>query len=172
MTTVEIPLAHACREYGALLARIAHRLCGNDSDAADLVQDTYERALRAQDRYNDCHNPRSWMVTVLHHLFIDRCRRMRCQPRTEAVDDLIAPEPNPVPAWSDITRQQVDAALSTIGLEFRQVFDLHVRGRTYGEIAAELNLAKATVGTRLHRARRKLKNALMRELEGGTHPRS
>ncbi|HEX7836366.1 MAG TPA: RNA polymerase sigma factor [Kofleriaceae bacterium] len=151
-----------------LLARIARRLCGNDSDAADLVQDTYERALRAQDRCDERRNPRGWMVTILHHLFIDRRRKMRRSARTVAVDDLdlAVPEPDASPPWSSVTLQQVDSALATVGAEFRRVYDLHVRGWTYDEIAAELKIPKGTVGTRLLRARGKLKDALMSDLAG------
>jgi RNA polymerase sigma-70 factor (ECF subfamily) len=166
--TVERAFAQAVREHEALLMGIARRLCGNDADAADLVHDTYERALRAWERYSDRGNLRSWMVAILNNLFIDRCRKTRRTPRTEALDDLevAAPEPTAPPAWSNVTPQQVDAALATIGPDFRRVYELHALGRSYEEIAAELKIAKATVGTRLIRARKKLRDALVREIGG------
>ena len=166
--TVERAFTQAVREHEALLTGIARRLCGNEADAADLVHDTYERALRAWDRYSDRGNLRSWMVAILNNLFIDRCRKTRRTPKTQAIDDLElpAPEPSAPPAWSKVTEQQVDAALGTISAEFRRVYELHALGRSYDEIAAELNIAKATVGTRLIRARKKLKDALMREIGG------
>ena len=168
VTVVERAFAQAVREHEALLTAIARRLCGNDADAADLVHDTYERALRAWDRYSDRGNLRSWMVAILNNLFIDRCRKTRRTPRTETIEnlELAAPEPTAPPAWANVTHQQVDAALATIGVEFRRVYELHVLGRSYDQIAAELNIAKATVGTRLIRARKKLKDALMREIGG------
>ncbi|HET9619882.1 MAG TPA: sigma-70 family RNA polymerase sigma factor [Kofleriaceae bacterium] len=162
----ERTFAQAVREHEALLLGIARRLCGNEADAADLVHDTYERALRAWDRYSDRGNLRSWMVAILNNLFIDRCRKHRRTPRTEAIEDheVAAPEPGTPPAWASVTDQQVDAALATLGAEFRRVYELHALGRSYDEIAAELHIAKATVGTRLIRARKKLKDALMREI--------
>jgi RNA polymerase sigma-70 factor (ECF subfamily) len=63
-----------------------------------------------------------------------------------------------------VTDQQVHAALAGLGEEFRRVYELHALGRSYDEIAAELQIAKATVGTRLIRARKKLKDALLREI--------
>jgi RNA polymerase sigma-70 factor (ECF subfamily) len=166
--TVERAFAQAVREHEALLTAIARRLCGNDADAADLVHDTYERALRALDRYSDRGNLRSWMVAILNNLFIDRCRKTRRTPKTEAIDDveIAAPEPSAPPAWARVTPQQVDAALATLGAEFRKVYQLHALGRSYDEIAAELKIAKATVGTRLIRARKKLRDALEREIGG------
>ena len=168
VTAAERGFAEAVREHEALLTGIARRLCGNDADAADLVHDTYERALRAWDRYADRGNLRSWLVAILNNLFVDRCRKHRRTPRTEAIDEVevAAPEPSAAPAWAHVTDQQIDAALATLGPEFRRVYELHVLGRSYDEIAAELNIAKPTVGTRLIRARRKLKEALLRDLGG------
>src|SRR5262249_30590141 len=116
VTVAERSFSEAVREHEALLTASARRLCGNDADAADLVHDTYERALRAWDRYSDRGNLRSWMVAILNNLFIDRCRKHRRTPRTEAIDDLelAAPEPSAPPPWSNVTEQQVDAALATI----------------------------------------------------------
>ena len=168
LTAAERAFARAVREHEGLLLGLARRLCGNDADAADLVHDTYERALRSWDRYDEQGSLRSWMVAILNNLFIDRCRKHRRTPRTEAIEDheLAAPEPGAQPVWSRVTAQQVDAALATLGPEFRRVYELHVRGRSYDEIAAELRIAKPTVGTRLIRARKKLKEALLRELGG------
>ena len=67
----------------------------------------------------------------------------------------------PAPAWLDITPEQVQAALAQIGDEFRVVYELATSAnRSYKEIAAQLRLPAATVGTRLIRARRKLRRLL------------
>jgi len=154
-------------EHERLLNALARRLCGNDADAADLVHDTYERALRAWQRHAGSRHLRNWLVAILHNLFVDRCRKARRRPLTEAIDllDLAAPEPSAPPAWSNVSDEQVSAALATIGAEFRVVYELHTHGRSYAEIAAELNIPRPTVGTRLVRARKKLKDALLRELD-------
>jgi RNA polymerase sigma-70 factor (ECF subfamily) len=164
--TVEPAFEQAVREHEALLTAMARRLCGNDADAADLVHDTYERALRAWDRYAERGNQRSWLIAILNHLFIDRCRKVRRVPPPASLDDveIAAPEPCAPPAWSSLTPEQVEAALATIGAAFRRVYQLHALGRSYEQIAAELQIAKATVGTRLIRARKKLKDALLREI--------
>ncbi len=162
----ERAFAQAVREHEPVLMGIARRLCGNEADAADLVHDTYERALRAWDRYSDRGNPRSWMVAILNNLFIDRCRKHRRTPRTEAIEDVEVASPEPVapPAWAHVTDAQLTAALATLGEDFRQVYLLHAQGKSYDEIAAQLGIAKPTVGTRLIRARNKLKDALLREI--------
>ncbi|HZI14667.1 MAG TPA: sigma-70 family RNA polymerase sigma factor, partial [Myxococcus sp.] len=53
-------------------------------------------------------------------------------------------------------------ALEKIPEDFRTVYRLHsLEGRSYQEIAEQLGIPKATVGTRLIRARRRLKEILM-----------
>jgi len=157
----------AVREHEEALLGIARRLCGNRDDAQDLVHDTYERALRSWDRYGEQGNARAWLVAIMHNLFIDHCRRQKRRPQSQEIDtvELAQPEPQAPAQWTRLDEKQVARALANIGVEFRRVYELHARGKSYDEIAAELQIAKATVGTRLLRARQKLRDQLQRELE-------
>ena len=154
-------------EHAAVLVRIARRLCNNPADADDLVQETYERALRSWSGYHDQGNLRGWLASILNHLFLDRCRKARRTPRVEALDllELPAPEPDARPTWTEVTLDQVVAALDQLSPPFRQAFELHAAGRSYDQIARELHIAKPTVGTRLVRARRKLRDVLATDRE-------
>jgi RNA polymerase sigma-70 factor, ECF subfamily len=160
-------LVAAVRDHEAVLRGIALRLCGNQADADDLVQETYERALKAFASYADRGNLRSWLATILNNLFIDRCRKAKRAPRTEGIDELevATPEQPAPPAWAQVTPQQIGAALAQIGDEFRTVYELHTAGKSYDDIATQLKIPKNTVGTRLVRARKKLKEILSRDLE-------
>lgn len=157
--------ARAAREHEALLCAIARRLCGNEADAEDLVHDTYERALRSWNGHLTEAHLRSWIVAILNHLFIDRCRRARRAPRTEAIDGLevAALEHNAPPAWSSVSDHQISAALDTLDADHRLVYELRACGRSYEEIAAELRIPSRTVGTRLYRARKRLREVLLAE---------
>jgi RNA polymerase sigma-70 factor (ECF subfamily) len=156
----------AVRAHEAALTALARRLCGNQADADDLVQETYERALKAWDRYADRGNLRSWLAAILNNRFIDRCREARRAPRTEEIDDRVLPAADPAapPAWANVSPEAVQAALAQIGTTFRAVYELHAAGKSYEDIATELGIPKNTVGTRLIRARRKLKELLLEEL--------
>jgi RNA polymerase sigma-70 factor (ECF subfamily) len=141
---------------------------GAGAAADDLVQDTYVRALRARDRYENRGITRTWLVVILHNLFIDRCRKTKRSRTTELVDVHILPAPEPIapPAWVDVTPSQVGAAVAGLSKELRSVFELHIAGASYDEIGVQLRIPKNTVGTRLLRARRKLKSVLLSELDG------
>src|ERR1043165_7418342 len=144
--------AHAVRDHEALLTALARRLCDNEPDAEDLVHDTFERALRAWDRNREHADLRSWIVSLLNHLFIDRCRQAHPRPPHE-----------PPPVWTRVSDEQIEAALAALDPELRFAYDLRIRGYSYDRIATELNIPKATVGTRLFRARKRLKDALQRQ---------
>ena len=163
----ERAFAEVVREHEAALTALARRLCGNAADADDLVHDTYERALRAWERYADRGNLRGWLASILHNLFIDRCRRVKRAPVHEGVDtvDLPAVEQAAPPRWANVTPEQIAVALAGIGNEFRVVYEMHAAGKSYDEIATALRIAKNTVGTRLVRARKKLKEALEKQME-------
>src|SRR5215475_8652844 len=81
-TPTERSFSEAVQEHEALLTATARRLCGNDADAADLVHDTYERALRAWDHYSERGNLKAWLMAIMHNQFIDRCRKGKRDPKT------------------------------------------------------------------------------------------
>lgn len=144
------------------LLAVALRLCGHPADATDLVQDTYERALGAIPRLRPDTNLAAYLVTVLHHLFIDRVRRRKVEGLADpsALDAAVAPEPDAPPQWLQIEDEQLAAAVARLEPDFRDVFVLHARGLSYQEIATRLGIPRPTVGTRLARARRKLRTLL------------
>jgi RNA polymerase sigma-70 factor (ECF subfamily) len=118
-------------------------------------------------------NPRAWLATVMHNLFINRCRasaRRRHLQSLEDVPHLEAPEPVAEPSWMTITVDQVRAAAEQLEPPFREVFRMHVfERRSYTEIATLLAVRPLTVGTRLTRARRKLRTILVQR-HGGSAP--
>jgi len=165
------PLAAFVREHEPALQAVARRLCGNPHDAGDLVQDTLERAIAGFARLPPGARHRSWVMTILRNTFIDRCRRAAARGRHDELDDEVMPASlaEPVePAWVGIDPDRVRAAIGQLGDDFRIVVEMHlVERRSYEEIAAALGIPKATVGTRLLRARKKLRALLAADVPRG-----
>jgi RNA polymerase sigma-70 factor (ECF subfamily) len=158
------------REHSPALTAFALKLCGDPSDARDLVQDTFERALRAGASQQPRTNERAWLFTILHHLFIDRYRRQARGPRHTSIDDvdIAAVEPAAPPAWARVSVEEVKAALEELDPDFREVYRMHaIDGLGYAEIAERLGAPVSTVGTRIMRARRKLRALLMKQSPEG-----
>lgn len=150
-----------------VLRSVARNLVRDAAEVEDLVQDVYERALRSVDRIDLSANPRGWMVTILHNLHIDRCRqRARMLPHVPCDDEVIAvPEDREPPVWSTMTTDDVRRAAARLPDELRDVYRMFaLDGRSYVEIAEALGIPKATVGTRLSRARARLKQLLTADL--------
>jgi RNA polymerase sigma-70 factor (ECF subfamily) len=153
---------------------VARNLVRNAAEVEDLVQDVFEKALRSLDRIDLAANPRGWMVTILHNLHIDRCRqRARMRPHVPCDDLPIAvpatAEEGDAPIWSAITTEDVRRAAANLPDDLREVYVMFaLEGRSYIEVADTLGIPKATVGTRLSRARARLKQLLTAELSGHT----
>jgi len=157
------------REHQEALYAFALKLSGEPSEANDLVQDVFERLLRA-DSAEPRGNERAWMFTVLHHLFVDRYRKRARGPRHSSLDDVDVAAETPVapPAWVNLGVDQVRVALRSLEPEFAEVYELHaLQGLGYGAIAERLGLPANTVGTRIMRARKKLRAILAAQVTAG-----
>ena len=149
--------------YEPVLYARAMRLLRSRSDALDLVQDTYERALRGKASFTPGTNLRHWLMTIMYNLFLDRCRRLGREPRSFSLDEheVASPEPYVPEAWETITQEQIHAALAGLERPFREVYELRLlENCSYDEIADKLTIPRSTVGTRLMRARTKLRQTL------------
>jgi RNA polymerase sigma-70 factor (ECF subfamily) len=161
-----------------VLMIVAERLCASRADAADLVQDTVERAMR-NGIPDDVANPRAWLTTMMHNLFVDRCRAQARAPVHEPLDeaeealerpDNITPlgVDVPEPAWSRVSVDDVKLALESIDPPYRDVYIMHTfEGRSYEEIAERHKISRVTVGTRLTRTRKQLRKALVKRFGRG-----
>jgi RNA polymerase sigma-70 factor (ECF subfamily) len=150
------------RQHGDYLLGLAKRLCRSHIDPEDLVQDVLEKAMRYE--LPEGANERAWMSRVLHDQFIDRLRRSQTE-RAQPMEDEPVAMPPEQEAWSEaLTSDQVRAQLPRLSAEQREAFELFMFERlSYDEIAKRLAIAKATVGTRILRARIKLRELLTKE---------
>ena len=150
--------------YALVLAR-------NRSDAEDLVEETYIRALSAIGRLNANSNPKSWMFTILRNVWLNRVRDDRGAPHVSGVDvDLYLPD-IPVRIPKDPrsllqSKEQVREAIEQLSSESREVVLLReFEDLPYQDIANILDCAIGTVMSRLARARADLR-ALLGVREG------
>ncbi|MCA9291465.1 MAG: sigma-70 family RNA polymerase sigma factor [Phycisphaerales bacterium] len=145
--------------------RVAMQLARNPNDASDLVQETYLKALRVAERFEESGGGiRPWLFKIVHNVFYSRIERDRRAPM--AAEDLsgarsgVPPPDEPSPAWDlgTLDWEHVDGRLKSAieGLkpEYRTVLLLWgVEGLKYREIAEIQDVPIGTVMSRLHRAR-------------------
>lgn len=145
--------------------RMAMQLARHPDEASDLVQETYLKALRVAERFEERGGGiRPWLFKILHNVFYSRISRSRREPiAVEEIDtgDASAPAPDePTPAWdlSTMNWEHVDErvcqALERLSPEYRSVLLLWgVEGLKYREIAEIQDVPMGTIMSRLHRAR-------------------
>jgi RNA polymerase sigma-70 factor (ECF subfamily) len=147
----------------SLLAR-ALQLTANAADAADLVQDTFERAFRKRDQLVPGTDARAWLRAILDRKFIDRWRRKRkLERKLIAGIQLIYPNGDWVDpsAHRQYTADELRSALQRLPKRLRLVYELYsLGGLAYEEIAVRLCMPRGTVGTHIARARRELRASL------------
>lgn len=155
--------------HGAALSAAARRACRDPALAADLVQDTLERAWRKLDQLEDDERARGWLVRILRNAWIDHVRRRRGELPMDEVPEPAAAAAEEPSRWEGVTVEHVRAAIEALPEPFRSVAILHdLDGLSYDEIGARLGIPYATAATRLHRAHRKLRELLADRLaEGG-----
>jgi RNA polymerase sigma-70 factor, ECF subfamily len=138
------------------------------ADARDLVQDTLERGLRNFHQFQAGTNLKLWLFRIMYNLFVDRYRRRSHDMNAECIDELelAAPMPDPPEVWEGYDRKFVTDTLDRLEPPFRKVLELHfLDARSYRDIGAELGIPTGTVGTRILRARKKLRTLLGDQVE-------
>jgi RNA polymerase sigma-70 factor, ECF subfamily len=141
----------------------ATRLSRSASDADDLVQQTLEKALRCSAGLRLHTNPRAWLLRTMFNLFVDvRRQKARMRSLNALVEGrLAAPAPYEPCPWEMIGEGEVWQAIEDLPAYQREVLHLTAReGRSYREVSESLGVPSATVGTRLLRARQRVRTLL------------
>ncbi len=140
------------------LERRALSLTRARADAEDLLQDTLERALRALPRLRPGSSVVSWLNTLMNNRFIDGWRSRRHNRSLDAAVHVAAPVPELPPAWLDISEREIRDGIEKLSACSATILRLRYFHRLpYAEISRRLGVSLDTVGTRLFRARRRLK---------------
>lgn len=163
---MEEALAHADALYN-----LARYLTSDASEAEDLVQETYARALRTWGDLAPGTNVKAWLFRILRNQIISRYRESARRPAAAPYDTTesgaedesgeVAPAASVDPEQlRRVMAGELEAALRTLSEDARTVVLLDVEGFTETELATVLGCAVGTVKSRLHRARAALRAQL------------
>lgn len=156
-----------------MLFSAAMRHTGNRQDAEDLVQDTLARAYRYFGQFEIGTNVRGWLLSIMHSMFINEVRKRGRRPQQAANadphDDWVArvtPRASERSAedlvMDHLTDTRLITSLRELSEEFRVPLWLYaVDGYHYQEVADMLGIPLGTVMSRIHRAKGKLREALI-----------
>jgi len=146
--------------YLPAMRAFARSLCGNATDADDLVQETLLRALENMHRYTPGTNLRAWLFTIMRNRFYTNSTK-RARERTGETDciaDTLVVKPQQ--EWS-IRMRELARALNDLPVHYRETIVLVVVLEESYQTAAEiLGCDIGTVKSRVSRARQMLKLTL------------
>ena len=155
------------------LHRTALRMTRNENDASDLVQETFLKAYRFWDKFEEGSNCRAWLYRIMTNIFINQYRAKASAPQAVDLGDVddnflygqlaaLGPSEDPEKLFfKKVFDDDVKAAINEMPDDFRLVIDLSfLEGFSYQEIADILNINIGTVKSRLHRGRKLLQKSL------------
>ena len=162
------------------LYNFARWLVHNETDAEDLVQDTYLKALRSFESFQPGTNFRAWMFKILKNTFLSSCSKLE-RRMTVAIDSEDEDEPestvnSDTPETILLNRansQLVWRAIDDLPVHYRETLLLcEVEEMSYREIAEILSIPLGTVMSRLARARRAVRDSLAASPEAQDYRKS
>ena len=139
-----------------------------DTEAAnDLYQETLYKALANQEKYNVGTNIRAWLFTIMRNIFINNYRRKAKQKTildSTPNDFLINLKQATVTnnAETNLRVKEINGAIQQLPEIFKTPFLLYFDGYKYHEIADVLHEPLGTIKSRIHFARKLLKEQISR----------
>ena len=149
------------------LKPFAFTLTRDNETAKDLLQETIYRALANKDKYNVGTNIKAWMYTIMRNIFINNYRRKSKQntifdntPNDFLLDYNQTAVANS--AETNLRLKEIQQAIHNLPDIFRKPFLLYFDGYKYHEIAETLKEPLGTIKSRIHFARKLLKEQIVR----------
>ena len=140
------------KQYSPGLVRLALTYLRNVHDAEDVAQDVFLTYVRGAPRFEGEEHEKAWLIRVT----INRCKNLMKQRRFWSRKPLPEDLPYLAAEEGDLIRQ-----VTALDEKYRLPLHLHYyEGYTIKEIAQLLNEKPATVGTRLARARERIKTQI------------
>jgi len=153
----------------------AYRMTRNPQDAEDLVQETYFKAYRYYDKFQEGTNFKAWIFKILKNTFINNYRKKQKTPpqsdfadiedsfesqvSKEVREQIKSPEEE---LLEDVLDEDVQRALDSLPADYKMAVILaDLEGFSYKEIAEILELPLGTVMSRLYRGRKLLEAGML-----------
>ncbi len=141
--------------YGAMMG-VCLRYAGSKDEALDLLHEGFIKVFQRIDRYRPGTSLPSWIRTIVVNTCIDYYRKM-VRRRTEDIHEATYTYNDDPDALSQLTEQEILAAVQELSPAYRAVFNLYVvEGYSHKEIGEALQITESTSRSNLVKARIKL----------------
>jgi RNA polymerase sigma-70 factor, ECF subfamily len=149
------------------LYQFAVGLTKNESDSADLVQQTFLTFSQRLDQIRDFSKIKHWLFTTLRRHFLLRIRRHKKHPEVQFLSDVHDFPAGDPEAWRSLDARSVQEALLQVDERYRVALELfYLNNLSYKEIVDTLGIPIGTVMSRLSRGKAQLKSILWDKFYG------
>ena len=149
---------------------LCYRILGNEDDAAEATQDTFLKVWRSLHGFRGDAMFSTWLYRVATNTAITKLRtRSRRRSRETGMDEevmarVVATESVEDEAGARVDVTEVEGALALLPDIYRQAVLLRdVYGMSIEQVAGQLKISETAAKVRVHRGRKKLKEALFPE---------
>jgi len=155
-------------KHATELYRFAHRLCGDIAAAEDLVQETFYEAWKHRGPLRSIREPRAWLFLILRRRYGKLRRLEQRRPWIVSLGAIQAETEAPPPRSDRIeAADSLQSALDDMSDLFKlPLLMVFVQGMTCAQAAEQLDVPLGTVLSRIHRAKKQMREALRRDEEG------
>jgi RNA polymerase sigma-70 factor (ECF subfamily) len=157
------------KKHAGRAIRGAYMLLGNHEDALDASQEAFARAWRHIRRFRGQAKFYTWYSALMRNVCLSRLRRRRRHRTAELVEEPVGPRGEWDPSLLAERNERAERLWRAIGqlpVNHREIIDLsHFQHLSYKEIAETLAIPIGTVMSRLHHARKTLREVLGRDGE-------
>jgi RNA polymerase sigma-70 factor (ECF subfamily) len=156
---------HLVLEQSELLKPFAISLTKNSENAKDLCQETLYKAISNREKYNAGTNIKAWLYTIMRNIFINDYRRkvkrnIVSSDFTEEFKIFNNPGVSENNVESNIGLKEIQKRVQELPELFNRPFKLYFEGYKYHEIAFAMNEPLGTIKSRIHFARKLLKEQI------------
>lgn len=146
-----------CAEYNALY-RYALSLTRNKSEAEDITQDAFLRAMNAKESFSGDSSLYTWLCSIAKNLWLDRTRKQNRSVGADPLDYIPDGSPSIEERAADRdSALQIMRALHTLDEPYKEVFSIRVFGQLgFKDIAALFGKTESWARVTFHRAKAKI----------------
>ncbi len=154
-----------CGEYKSVF-RYVMSLCRNETEAEDITQEAFLRAIRHSESFMQSSSLYTWLCTIARNIWLNKCRIAGREISAENTEDIT---PDNVPSLEQLVVEKdtafyIHRALHNLSEPYKEVFSLRVFGELqFAEIARLFGKTESWARVTFYRAKKMITETLRKE---------